>query len=271
MRRDATERWKGLRCALAALACLCAFDAAAQVSGTVGVVSDYRYRGYSLSDGDPAVQASVAYDWTQGAYAGLFASTADYGGDSGVQLVPYFGYARRDAQGRSWDVGVRYSHFSANTDADYVEAHAGVAWRLAAFRVHYSPEYFGQVSNVYLELDGSVPIGERWRWLWHVGVARSGQASNGDYDPTMPPTGPGGGGGYDPNAARPVRALYYGEELRIDDRTRIDVRTGVSLATRVCDVQLTWQTIDGEDATAYAVPWNPRDRSGWVLGCVYRW
>ena len=25
------------------------------------------------------------------------------------------------------------------------------------------------------------------------------------------------------------------------------------------------------DATAYAVPWNPRDRSGWVLGCVYRW
>ena len=32
----------------------------AQVSGSVGVVSDYRYRGYSLSDGDPAVQASVA-------------------------------------------------------------------------------------------------------------------------------------------------------------------------------------------------------------------
>lgn len=272
MQRIATERWKGPRCALAALACLCAFDAAAQVSGTVGVVSDYRYRGYSLSDGDPAVQASIAYDWAQGAYAGVFASTADYGGDSGVQFVPYFGYARRDAQGRSWDIGVRYSHFSANDEADYVEVHGGVAWRRAALRMHYAPDYFGQVSNLYVELDGSVPFGERWRWLWHVGVAHSGRGANA-YDPTpdSPGGGAGGGGDYDPNNARPARAFYYSEELRDDDRTRIDVRTGVSFTTRACDVQLTWQSIDGEDATAYAVPWNPRDRSGWVLGCVYRW
>jgi hypothetical protein len=257
---------------MAALAFACAFDAAAQVSGTVGVVSDYRYRGYSLSDGDPALQASIAYDWTQGAYAGVFASTADYGGDSGVQFVPYLGYARRDAAGRSWDVGIRYSHFSASDEGNYVEVHGGVAWRLAALRVHYSPDYFGQVSNLYAELDGSVALGERWRWLWHVGIAHSGQDDNA-YVPPSPGGGAGdpGGGPYPGSNARPVRASYYGEDIRGQDRTRFDVRTGVSLATRMCDVQLTWQAVDGDDNTAYAVPWNPRDRSGWVLGCVYRW
>jgi uncharacterized protein (TIGR02001 family) len=272
VRPSVTERRKArLRCALAALAFGCAFESAAQVSGSVGVVSDYRYRGYSLSDGDPALQASIGYDWAKGAYAGVFASTADYGGDGGVQLVPYLGYARRDAQGRSWDVGVRGSHFTANDEADYIEFHAGVAWRRVALRLHYSPDYFGQVSNTYLELDGSVPIGERWRWLWHVGAAHSGESSSGFYDPMPDPGGPGGPGDpYDAAHARPSRATYY-EGARNDDRTRLDVRTGVSLATRVCDVQLTWQTIDGDDAAAYVTPWNPRDRSGWVLGCVHRW
>ena len=122
------------------------------------------------------------------------------------------------------------------------------------------------------ELDGSVALGERWRWLWHVGIAHSGQDDNA-YVPPSPGGGAGdpGGGPYPGSNARPVRASYYGEDIRGQDRTRFDVRTGVSLATRMCDVQLTWQAVDGDDNTAYAVPWNPRDRSGWVLGCVYRW
>jgi uncharacterized protein (TIGR02001 family) len=259
-----------LRCAFAALAFGCAFEAAAQVSGSVGVVSDYRYRGYSLSDGDPALQASVAYDWTQGAYAGVFASTADYGGDTGVQLVPYFGYARRDAQGRSWDLGVRASHFTSTDDTDYIEFHAGVAWRRVALRLHYSPDYFGQVSNTYLELDGSLPIGERVRWLWHVGVSHAGESGDAYYGASPPPGG-GPGGDYDARNASPVRATYYEGYIGNDDRTRLDVRTGLAISTPICDVQVTWQSIDGDDTVAYAVPWNPRDRSGWVLGCVYRW
>lgn len=259
--RDARERkTRRLRCVFAALAACCAFSAHAQVSGSVGVVSDYRYRGYSLSEGDPAVQASVAYDWANGAYAGVFASSTRYAGDSGVQGIPYVGYARRDKQGRSWDIGVRYSYFSADTQANYAEAHVGVALRHVAFRLHYAPDYFGQVSNWYLEADGSAPLGERVRWLWHAGVARSGKATNHAYVPPAYPTA-----GY-----RAQHAAYV-PDATSDDRTRIDLRTGFSLTTRVCDVQLTWQHVDGDDAMAYAAPYDAGDRAGWVLGCVHRW
>jgi hypothetical protein len=242
------------------LVACCAWPVHAQVSGSVGVVSDYRYRGYSLSAGDPAVQASVAYDWASGAYAGVFASSADYAGDTGVQLIPYAGYARRDKQGRSWDVGVRYSHFTADTEANYVEAHVGVALRRAAFRVHYAPDYLGQVSNWYFEADGSVPLGERVRWLWHAGYARSGESNE------LPYAAPS----Y-PNPGYYARYAAYVPVVEHEDRTRLDLRTGFALTTRVCDVQLTWQHVDGDDATAYAAPYDSRDRVGWVLGCVHRW
>ena len=251
--RDARLR----RALLAACALCCVPFAHAQVSGSVGVVSDYRYRGYSLSDGEPAVQASVAYDAASGAYAGVFASSARYADATGVQWLPYAGIARRDAQGRSWDVGVRVSHFSGDADYDYLEAHVGLAFRRFAIRAHYAPDYFGQVSNAYFEIDGSVPMGERVRFLWHAGVARSGEGEAVYYyDPDPDPYG-----GHDPG--------YYRQ--RDGDRTRVDVRTGVSITTRACDVQLTWQRVDGGDAAAYTVPWNPNDRAGWVLGCARRW
>ncbi len=262
--REARERkTRRLRCAFAALALCCAWSAHAQVSGSVGVVSDYRYRAYSLSASDPAVQASVAYDWASGAYAGMFASSTKYAGASGVQGIPYVGYARRDKQGRSWDLGLRYSHFSAETQASYLEAHVGVALRHAAFRAHYAPDYFGQVSNWYFEADGSVPLGARIRWLWHAGVSRSGESNERAYVPRS----------YPATAYGAQHATYapYGPEAANDDRTRVDVRTGLALTTRACDVQLTWQHVDGEDATAYAAPFDPGDRAGWVLGCVHRW
>ncbi|WP_308514437.1 TorF family putative porin [Sphingomonas flavescens] len=48
---------------------------AADLSGEVGVVSDYRYRGLSLSEADPALHASLNLDLGKGAYAGLWASS----------------------------------------------------------------------------------------------------------------------------------------------------------------------------------------------------
>ena len=63
-----------LRGAVALWTLLCASEACAQVSGSVTLVSDYRYRGISLSDGRPTAQLSVAYDRPDGWYMGAFAS-----------------------------------------------------------------------------------------------------------------------------------------------------------------------------------------------------
>jgi uncharacterized protein (TIGR02001 family) len=72
--------------ALVALALLPAAASAADLSGSVGGVSDYRFRGVSRSGGDPAAQASLYV--SGGAWsAGVFASTVDYrGGDAEIDL-----------------------------------------------------------------------------------------------------------------------------------------------------------------------------------------
>lgn len=264
MRHGATETGRPIErhraiCAALALCCawlLPAVQAQAQVSGSLGVVSDYRYRGYSLSEGDPALQGSIAWDATSaamdGAYAGLFASTTRDDDGAGTEWVPYAGIARRDTAGRSWDVGVRYAYFG--NAYDYLEAHVGVAFRHVAVRLHFAPDYYGAVPNAYLEADASVPFGERVRLLLHGGVSHSGD----DTQPVYVETYDYGyrGGNY--------RDVSY-------DRTRLDVSAGIALRTAFCDVQATWQHVDGSDTAGYTAPWDPNDRSGFVLGCVHRW
>lgn len=220
---------------ITAIACIAAVGTAhAQVSGSVGVVSDYRYRGYSLSAGDPAVQGSVAWDGASGAYAGLFASSVrPHGHRGGALWMPYAGFARRDRQGRSWDIGVRYSHFANDDDFDYPELHVGVATRHVAVRVHYADEYFGGTPGAYAEIDGDVPLSDRLRLSLHAGAAH---------------------------------ALDDG-----GDGTRLDARVGLSWTTRVCDASIAWHATGGGDGYPYYAPWDARDRQGWVFGCVHRW
>ncbi len=51
------------------------------VSANAGLVSDYRYRGLSLSAGGPALQGGIDVESETGLFAGTWASTiADYGG-----------------------------------------------------------------------------------------------------------------------------------------------------------------------------------------------
>ena len=227
----------------------------AQVSGSVGVVSDYRYRGHSLSDGDPAVQASVGHDAASGAYGGLFGSTTRHAGDPGSQWIPYAGFARRDRLGRSWDVGVRYVHFTG--DASYAEAHVGVAFERLTLRLHYAPDYYDDVGNAYFEADVAFPLGERVRLLVHGGVSRSGS----------PPS---------PRSTYRHDDAYGndgGDPSPYDDatgRTRLDASAGLLIPTRFCEVQATWHHVGG-NGSGNTGAWDPNDRTGFVLGCVRRW
>ena len=85
----------------------------AQVSGTVKLVSDYRFRGISLSQDKPAAQATVLYDDSSGWYAGAFASTVRFARSSGdLQALPFVGYASRLPSGVSWEAGADYSAFA---------------------------------------------------------------------------------------------------------------------------------------------------------------
>src|SRR5690349_14713061 len=117
------------RVALAILLALIGSEASAELSSTASFLSDYRYRGISLSRGDPAAQLGLAWDDPSGGYGGLFASSVRFGisPHRQVQIAPYAGYAWRLASGASAEVGADYSAFSGPDRYDYAEIYAGVA------------------------------------------------------------------------------------------------------------------------------------------------
>jgi uncharacterized protein (TIGR02001 family) len=178
------------RALLGAAACACLLpysNAAAQWSGTATAVSDYRFRGISLSDDKPAAQLSVNYDDPAGWYGGLFGSTVQLFGESSVtgQAVVFGGLARELGGGVHWDLGGDYVLFSASRGYDYGEVYAGIATERANAHVHFSPDYFGlSRRSVYVEANATYPLDERVTLIGHVGVLVLSGTSN----PAFPPS-----------------------------------------------------------------------------------
>ena len=191
-----------LRVGLALWLLLCAGACRAQVAGSVGVVSDYRYRGMSLSDGRPAVQLSIDRDFAAGTYAGLMLSSVRLRDQAGLHWLPYAGITR-ERGGLRWEAGAQYHGFSAR-GLDFVQWFAGVGGERMQARLHYAPRYFGSVPAWYFEVDAHQPLSAHWRLLGHVG------------------------------------ALHVRDQDPDERRRRTDVRVGVGAAWRAVDVQVAW-------------------------------
>jgi uncharacterized protein (TIGR02001 family) len=132
--------------ALAMLTALAACPAAAQsVSGEAGLVSDYRFRGVSLSRGHPAVQASLAVEDDSGLYANVWGSTLGHRSQTEIDLTA--GYEAEVSKVIGVDLFATYYAYPADGSANYVEATAVMkATRgpvLASLGVSYSPPQRG--------------------------------------------------------------------------------------------------------------------------------
>ena len=95
---------------------------ASDLSAEIGLVSDYRYRGLSLSDGKPAVQASVTFEHDSGLYAEAWSSTI--GGpdvDSDTELDLTAGYSLEIAPKLSLDMSGTYYLYPGEPGANYVD------------------------------------------------------------------------------------------------------------------------------------------------------
>ena len=165
-------------CGLTLLAlCTFASEAAAQLSGTLSAVSDYRYRGNTLSDRTPAGQAGAVYDDPKGWYIGAFGSTVRLNppGSTGsrFQGIGYAGYAARVAAGVSAEAGGDYVAFADASQLNYGELFLGIATDNLSARVYYSPRYFGESSSaVYGEINATHPVTERLSLHLHAGLVR---------------------------------------------------------------------------------------------------
>lgn len=165
------------RAAVAALLLLAPVSATqAQVSGTVALATDDRFRGASVSDGDPVAQAEIDYDTSRGAYLGA-AAAFRLGSEVGqlVNLSGSAGYALRVSPALSLDAGVTYSHYSEygedGRDAGYAELYLGAQARHLSAYLRYSPDYFGRSDKtIYAEVASSAQPAQGWLVSGHAGL-----------------------------------------------------------------------------------------------------
>ena len=157
-----------------AIQCL-ASAATAQTTARIAIQSDYRLRGYSLSDGNPVAIADVGHEFGGGFYANA-AGILVY--DDGPALLggqANIGYARRLSPRLSLDLGIVRSEYTSELTgyyaAGYTEFYAGLATDNLAARVSYSPDYFRpDTSTLYGEAEAVIRPEEGWRINLHAGI-----------------------------------------------------------------------------------------------------
>lgn len=146
-------------CACTSLAAACAFaqSTAAGPGGSIGVTSDYVYRGVSQTWGKPALQADLHYQARNGWAAGVWGSTADLAETQGAAHEIDIYISRDWAIGQDWNVRLNLTHYMYPDDPrplqyDYDELIASVGYQSRLFAtVAWSPNASRYSNGVVVE------------------------------------------------------------------------------------------------------------------------
>lgn len=164
---------------LRALACLLLLPlqdvcAQADLTGSVSLQSEYRYRGQTPGDGGPVPQLTLNLDGAGGWYLGGFASAMSIGTLKGYKLQAYAGYARRLGSGWSWEAGCSHIAYTQVHVNDFQECYGGLSAELVSTRLYYSPRYLGYTARVlYGEVNLFYPLHPSVNLVAHAGLLRN--------------------------------------------------------------------------------------------------
>jgi uncharacterized protein (TIGR02001 family) len=167
-----------LRQSLRALPLICLLSPAAhaQLSGSAGILSNYMYRGISMSADKPAARLALNYDAPNGWYAGGQVVSGQLGTESHryAQWLGYAGYAQRLSSGLAWEVGGTAYAYSGTPSWNFRELYVGLAGEKLSVRLHYAPDYLGfGERTLYAEANGGTPLMQRLNFFWHAGYLHS--------------------------------------------------------------------------------------------------
>ena len=169
-------------------------SAQAQVSGNLGLTSDYRFRGISQSQNAPAVQGGVDYAHSSGFYVGNWNSSVSsqmYTNGSGVESDLYAGFKKDIYKGITIDVG-SYNYFypsatnNTSTNFDTNELFVGLGYGPVSVKYSQSlSNYFGTANSKnsqYYQADVVQPIGKtKVSLLAHAGRTEVNNSSTLNY------------------------------------------------------------------------------------------
>lgn len=129
-----------------------------ELTGNLGVTSNYIWRGVTQTDDDAAVQGGIDYTHETNLYAGVW--TSNYGNGNGYELDLYGGF-RGSAAGIPFDVGmIMYRYPVANTGNDATELYGSVdidqVTAMAALTL--DKDGTSQDNDLYLSVDTDIEL-----------------------------------------------------------------------------------------------------------------
>lgn len=163
-----------------------------EVSGELNLLSDYRFRGVSRSDEDPAVQAGLMVSHESGLYVGA-RGTSLQGMDGfrlldqgDVQFDLYAGFRRDIGDGFEVDGGLMYYVYAGGGASDYVEPYASLSYLIgpvyATAGAKYAPSQAATGNEDMLYLFGQIDVTVPFRpWSFSLQAGRQDWGRFGSY------------------------------------------------------------------------------------------
>ncbi len=150
------------------------------ISGSATVVSDYRFRGFSQSNEEAAIQGGFSIAHDSGLYVGTWGSSIGFA--NGTEIDVFAGYSTEITSGLTADVGatlylypgggsgtsVIEPYFSLKGAVGPASVKAGVAWAPGG------QNSLGDESAIYIYSDVGIPLGDTpFSINGHIGYADS--------------------------------------------------------------------------------------------------
>jgi len=140
-------------------------ESAFSFSANAALVSDYRFRGVSLSNEDFALQGGFDIETESGFYVGTWGSSIEQYAGSELELDIYGGYAT-SFNNLDFDIGILAYTYPGSSDTTYWEPYASVGgttgqigWTLGAAYA-FDQNSIGGQDNIYVYLDTSTGLGD---------------------------------------------------------------------------------------------------------------
>jgi uncharacterized protein (TIGR02001 family) len=147
----------------------------AQLSSTITLTSDYDFRGFSQSAKDPALQASLDYDFGNGFAVGAWGSNVDFGDgvDADIEIDFYASYSAEINEKTSWNAGATWYSYPGSDDVqEYAELYAGIDAGPLSFKQWYSPDLYDLGDSAwYTEGNATIELPQNFSLLLHLGYS----------------------------------------------------------------------------------------------------
>ena len=167
-----------------------------EFSANVAISTDYRFRGISQTNEDPAISGGFDYSYAPyGFYAGVWASSLEFGlgepDNASMEIDYYAGLTGEILNGIGWDVGGLYYYYPGHdsgpggNDFDYFEVYGSLSYDFGMFDVtgglNYSPDYFNESDTFfYYYGDVGVPLN-----VWGLSLSAHVGYNDIDDEPTF--------------------------------------------------------------------------------------